>query len=142
MSGIVSKRAVHFKETRNKRVFEIAEDYTEMIFDLIENQGEARVRDIAREMGISHVSVLKSLKRLIRDGFLNKSAQVINLTAKGKKMAVFSKKKHLILSEFLLKLGVPEHIVATDVEGIEHHISSATLAAIEGHMKAVFPDSQ
>lgn len=131
----ISERAMHFRETRGKRVFEIAEDYTELIYDLIESRGEARVCDIAREMGISHVSVLKTIKRLVRDGFLNKNSQAIDLTPMGKKTAIFSKKKHLVLSQFLLKLGVPEHIVATDVEGIEHHISRTTLEAIDAHMK-------
>jgi DtxR family transcriptional regulator, manganese transport regulator len=134
-----SERAEHFKETRNIRLIEIAEDYTELINDLIESRGHARVSDIAREMGISHVSVLKTIKRLIRDGYLRKNTDgLIELTSVGKEMAVYSKKKHLLLSEFLLKLGVPEHTVATDVEGIEHHISSCTLAAIEAHMKACF----
>jgi DtxR family manganese transport transcriptional regulator len=50
-------------------------------------------------------------------------------------MAVHSKKKHLILSEFLMMLGVPDHILKTDVEGIEHHISISTLEALERHMR-------
>lgn len=136
-------RAVHFKETRNKRLFEIAEDYTELIADLIEAHGQVRVCDISREMGISHVSVLKTIKRLIRDGYVQKvSHKFIDLTPKGMEMALFSKKKHRVLSEFLFKLGVPEYILATDVEGIEHHISSTTLSAIEAHMKTVFRDSK
>lgn len=132
-----SKRAMHFKETRRQRLCEVAEDYTELIADLIESQGQARICDMAREMGISHVSVLKTVKKLIRDGYLVKnSQQLIELTEKGKEMAAFSKRKHLILSAFLLKLGVPENIVATDVEGIEHHISATTLEAIENYLKA------
>jgi DtxR family manganese transport transcriptional regulator len=130
-----SQRAAHFKETRIQRHSEIAEDYTELIADLIQLHGQARVCDIAREMGISHVSVLKTLRRLIRDGYVVKEDNQIDLTAKGREMAAFSKKKHLILSEFLLKLGVPEAIAATDVEGIEHHISGTTLEAIEAHMR-------
>lgn len=130
-----SKRAAHFKETRNNRHNEIAEDYTELIADFIDSAGQVRVCDIAREMGISHVSVLKTIRKLIRDGYIKKGASDIELTPKGKELADFSKKKHLILSDFLLKLGVPEHIVATDVEGIEHHISYITLDAIEAYMK-------
>jgi DtxR family manganese transport transcriptional regulator len=129
-----SSRAVHFKETRLQRLVEIAEDYTELIGDLIQMQGQARVCDIAREMGISHVSVLKTLKKLIRDGYILKEEHQIHLTSKGQQMAAFSKKKHLVLSQFLIKLGVPEEIVATDVEGFEHHISVITLEAIEAHM--------
>lgn len=134
------ERAAHFKEARTNRHFEIAEDYTELIADLIENQGNVRICDIAREMGISHVSVLRTIKRLVRDGYLVKdTTRCIELTQKGRAMAIFSKKKHLILTEFLLNLGIPEHIVATDVEGIEHHISSTTLEAIAAHVRQQFP---
>lgn len=130
-----SDRAEHFKETRNNRQNEIAEDYTELIDDLVKNSGQARVCDISREMGISHVSVLKTLRKLKRDGYIKEDSQSIELTSKGIEMAAFSKKKHMILSKFLSKLGVPDHIAATDVEGIEHHISSITLNAIDTFMK-------
>jgi DtxR family manganese transport transcriptional regulator len=126
-----SARATHFKEARMQRLAEIAEDYTELIADLIATDGQARVYAIAREMGISHVSVLKSVKRLIRDGYLLREENLITLTPKGKELAAFSKRKHDVLSAFLSKLGVPEAIAASDVEGIEHHISPPTLAAIE-----------
>lgn len=131
-----NERALYFREARNNRLSEIAEDYTELIADLIEIQGQVRVCDIAKAMGISHVSVLKTIKRLIRDGYLAKIPDKhIELTPQGKQMAIFSKKKHRILSTFLLQLGVPEHIVAIDVEGIEHHISPTTLNAIVTHMQ-------
>lgn len=111
------------------------EDYTELIADLIAHRGKARVCDIARELGISHVSVLKTLNRLIKEGFLTKdSHQVLHLTEEGKQMAALSKKKHLILFEFLKYLGVPEEVAATDVEGMEHHISPMTLKAIETYL--------
>lgn len=130
-------RAMHFQETRSKRLFEISEDYTELINELIENCGKARVCDIAREMGVSHVSVIRTIKRLCRDGYLQKDSHLIELTPKGKELAIFSKQKHLILTEFLLKLGVPASVVATDVEGIEHFISPITLEAIRSHMKTL-----
>ncbi|MBN9377170.1 MAG: hypothetical protein BGO14_04685 [Chlamydiales bacterium 38-26] len=132
-----NKRAEYFKETRLQRHLEVAEDYTELIADLIEAKGRARVCDIAREMGISHVSVIKTIHKLIRDGYLKKDEQqTILLTDQGRKMAAFSKKKHHILFEFLKNIGVEEEIAAADVEGIEHHISLKTLEALETHMKA------
>ncbi len=133
-----SERAIHFKKARLQRQRELAEDYTEMIADLIALQGKVRVCDIAREMGISHVSVLKTIKRLTRDGYLMRDLHpLIDLTEKGKEMASFSKKKHLILSHFLRKLGISENIVATDVEGIEHYISPETLHALEEHLQTL-----
>jgi DtxR family transcriptional regulator, manganese transport regulator len=134
--AVSSARAIHFQEKRKQHLLEVAEDYTELIADLIESQGKARVCDLAREMGISHVSVLKTLNKLIRDGYVIKTKQQsIELTPKGKELALFSKKKHTILFEFLHKIGVPEEIAAIDVEGIEHHISLTTLNAIESHLR-------
>ena len=136
------ERVSHFKGARKNRLSEIAEDYTELIADLTEAQGQVRVCDIAKAMGISHVSVLKTIRRLIRDGYLAKlSDKHFVLTPQGKQMAVFSKTKHRILSTFLLRLGVPEHIAAIDVEGIEHHISPTTLNAIVAHMQT-WPDDE
>ena len=131
-----SPRAIHFKKARLQRLSELIEDYTEMIADLIEAQGGARVCDIAREMGISHVSVLKNIKKLIRAGYLIEDKKpFIELTQKGQEIAAFSKKKHMILANFLRHLGLPEYIIASDVEGLEHHVSQATLQAIEAHLQ-------
>ncbi len=130
-----SKRSEYFKETRANRLFQIIEDYTELVADLIEVHGSVKVCDLAREMGVSHVSVLKTVKRLVRDGYLSYGeARCIELTLKGRETAAFSKKKHLILTEFLQSIGVPEDVVATDVEGIEHYISPTTLEALITHM--------
>jgi DtxR family manganese transport transcriptional regulator len=131
------ERAIPFKATRNNRLNEVTEDYTELIDSLVESQSEARVCDIARELGVSHVSVLKTLKRLTRDGYLKDSSR-IELTEKGKQTGQFARRKHQILKEFLLKLGVPESIVDIDVEGIEHYISQTTLEAIHAYVKNHF----
>jgi len=131
----ISARSEHFKKIRARRTLAIAEDYTELVADLIETKGNVKVCDIAQNMGVSHVSVLRTLKRLVRDGYLTYDAlRCIELTQKGKEVAVFSKQKHLVLTEFFLRLGVPGHIVATDVEGIEHYISPTTLEALIAHM--------
>jgi DtxR family transcriptional regulator, manganese transport regulator len=132
----ICRKPEHFKEIRAHRLLTIAEDYTELIADLIANKGHVRVCDIARDMGVSHVSVLKTIKRLVRDGYITYNAtQSFELTQKGQETAAFSKKKHLILTEFFLHLGIPECIVAKDVEGIEHYVSAATLDAIITFLK-------
>ncbi len=131
-------RAFHFKKTRTQHIYEVAEDYTEMIADLVTLHGKVRICDLAKEMGVSHVNVIKIIKKLIRDGYLVDNIHpAIELTPKGRDMASYSKKKHLILSKFLIKLGVPEQIAAGDVEGIEHHISPETLQALESHLKTL-----
>ena len=130
------ERTLHFKQARNNRLCEIAEDYTELISDLIASQGTVRICDIAKVLGVSHVTVLKTIKKLIRDGYITKILDKhIELTPKGRETAEFSKKKHQVLFSFLLKLGVPEDIAAIDVEGIEHYISPTTLNALLSHMQ-------
>lgn len=134
----MEQRALHFKICRQKRHIELAEDYTEMIADYLEEKGAIRVCEIAKEMGVSHVSVLKSIKKLKRDGLLIENHQSIALTQKGKEMAAFSKRKHQILTNFLLLLGVSDAIAAVDVEGIEHHVSPETLVAIEAFLQKYY----
>ncbi len=126
------KRSHPFIATRQHHLKESAEDYTELIADLIESKGEARTCEVARHLGISHVTALKTLQRLEKEGYLTTARhKPIYLTAKGKKLAADSKKRHEILLQFLLSIGVSEETARIDAEGMEHHISSQTLKAIE-----------
>lgn len=130
-----TKRAKPFIATREHHLKEAAEDYTELIADLIENQGEARTCEVARHLGVSHVTALRTLQRLQKEGYVETSRQKpITLTAKGKKLAAYSKQRHEILLKFLISIGVPEQVAEIDVEGMEHHISPPTLKAMEKHL--------
>ena len=129
-------KAKQFKVLRKQHSLESAEDYTELIHELIEESGEARTGKIAKELGISHVTALRTIKRLQQQGYVNTSRQKpVELTAKGKKLALYSKKRHEILLEFLIKLGVPKKVADIDVEGIEHHVSKITLDRIKEFLK-------
>ena len=54
----------------------------------------------------------------------------IFLTDTGKKLAASSRERHTLVHSFLVALGVPEDVAEEDVEGIEHHVSEETLAAM------------
>src|SRR5262245_15358270 len=60
----VTAKADHHRRTRRAHASEIAEDYVEMIADLIDGAGEARVVDLARGLGVSHVTVVRTVSRL------------------------------------------------------------------------------
>ena len=125
-----------FFQVRNARHTEIAEDYTEMIADLIKDTGEARVVDLAERFGVTSPTVNSIIRRLVRDGFVeSKPYRSIFLTDKGKKLAEFSKKRHEIVFKFLIALGVDLEIAKNDAEGIEHHVSSETLKVFEKFVK-------
>lgn len=123
---------------REQHQKESAEDYTELIEDLIQQKGEARTCEIARHMNISHVSAVKALRRLQREGYLETTPhQPVVLTEKGKSLAAYSKARHVFLIEFFTYLGVPDEIVSKDVEGMEHHISEETMNALKNHLKKI-----
>jgi DtxR family manganese transport transcriptional regulator len=54
------------RRTRQEHSEETAQDYVEMIAELIETTGEARVIDLARRLGVTHVTVSRTLQRLRR----------------------------------------------------------------------------
>ncbi len=111
---------------------ETAEDYVEAISDLTAEHGEARAVDLARRLGVSHVTVIRTVARLRRDGYVStRPYRSIFLTERGARLAEESRGRHEIVFAFLLALGVPERIAQTDAEGIEHHVSPETLAAFK-----------
>lgn len=131
-----SVRAKPFIETRNHHLSELAEDYVEIISDLILLKGEARVSDISEYLGVSHVTVVRTIERLKKKGYLHSAHhQPVTLTDEGRKLAMFSKERHLFLLKYLTSLGVPEEVAAIDVEGMEHHISQITMDAFRHHLK-------
>ena len=131
-----SSNSDRFFQVRNARHTEIAEDYTEMIADLIKDTGEARVVDLAERFGVTSPTVNSIIRRLVRDGFVeSKPYRSIFLTDKGKKLAEFSKRRHEIVFNFLIALGVDLEIAKNDAEGIEHHVSSETLKVFEKFVK-------
>lgn len=131
-------RSTVFQSNRLHRSLVIAEDYTELIADLIADKGEARIRDISNEMGVSHVTALRTVRRLQTEGYLTAEPHTsIVLTKKGQKLAADSKKRHEVLFRFLVAIGVPEDIAHIDAEGIEHFLSSQTFQALQKQLALV-----
>lgn len=126
-----STTAARFKRAREDAALELAADYLELIEDLIAEFGEARATDLATRMGVSHVTISKALQRLARDGYVRyRPYRSIFLTDEGKRIAKAAREKHVTMLSFLLKIGVPPDIAEQDAEGMEHHVSPETLAAI------------
>ena len=121
-----------FLKVRNAHKSENTEDYLELINDLINNNGEARIVEIANKLNVAQATANKTIKRLHSQGFIDKQPyRSIFLTEKGQKIAVSSKKRHEIVYKFLINLGVSKKIALADSEGIEHHVSKKTLDKME-----------
>ena len=118
-----------FSKVRNAHKTENTEDYLELIGDLLNNTGEAGIVDIAHKLGITQATANKTVKRLQLQGYIKKEPyRSIFLTLKGQKIASKSKKRHKIVYDFLINLGLSKKISQIDSEGIEHHVSKETLS--------------
>jgi DtxR family manganese transport transcriptional regulator len=125
-----------FRRSRRDRASETAQDYVEAIADLTASVGEARVVDLARRLGVTHVTVNRTLARLQQAGYVNtKPYRAIFLTNAGHRLAGECKRRHETVVAFLRSLGVPEKAAEMDAEGIEHHVSPETLAVFERRLK-------
>ena len=128
--------AESFHRSRRDRAGEIAQDYVEAIADLSAAVGEARVTDLARRLGVTHVTVNRTLARLRSAGYVNtKPYRAIFLTDAGRRLATESKRRHETVVAFLQLLGISKKAAELDAEGIEHHVSPETLAAFERQLK-------
>jgi DtxR family transcriptional regulator, manganese transport regulator len=120
-----------FDRTRRDHRDENSEDYVEMILGLQEERGEARVVVLAERLGVSPVTVTKTVQRLVRQGLVKTEPyRAIFLTDKGTQMAVAARERHEVVLAFLEALGVSHETAQHDSEGIEHHVSEETLAAM------------
>jgi len=121
-----------FKKVRDAHKTENTEDYLEIIADLLNTKGEARIVDIANKLDIAQATANKTIQRLQNQGFIKKEPyRSIFLTLKGQEVASVSKKRHIIVLTFLKNLGLDARTAEADAEGIEHHVSDKTLKKME-----------
>lgn len=125
-----SVSAEQHRRARAARAGELAQDYVEVIDDLIKERGEARVVDIAKALGVTHVTVTRTIVRLQKQGLVQTERyRSIFLSPEGALLAQRVRKRHAIVLDLLCALGVPEAIARVDAEGIEHHVSEETVRA-------------
>jgi DtxR family manganese transport transcriptional regulator len=135
-----------FAKVRADHETELTEDYLEALYELSVKhdpeferrfsqgcavQPRLRTRDLVEVFGVSQPTVTKTLDRLQRKGLIHRHPHsYVHLTEEGLALAKESHKRHRLVEAFLLKLGVPAGDAALDAEGIEHHLSYSTLAAM------------
>ena len=90
-----------------------------ILADLIRNAGEARAVDLAKHFGVTGPTVNSIIRRLVRDGLVvSKPYRSIFLTDKGQILADYCKKRHEIVYNFLIKIGVNSDTAKNDAEGM------------------------
>ena len=124
----IADSAAKFDRIRRAHQSEVAEDYVEMISELIESAGEARTVDLAARFGVTSPTVNAIIQRLQREDLVEtRPYRSIFLTDKGKALAEASQARHQIVRDFLVTIGVSAAVAEEDAEGVEHHVSDETL---------------
>jgi Mn-dependent DtxR family transcriptional regulator len=113
-----------------------AEDYLEMMLMLQEKHGYIRSIDIAEELGVKKPSVSYATKRLKENGYITMDKEsLITLTESGMEIALRMYKRHKLLTEYLITLGVDEETARTDACKIEHDLSEESFEALVRHVE-------
>jgi DtxR family manganese transport transcriptional regulator len=121
-------QARRFGKTRSAQSGALLEDYVELIADLLATSGEARPTDVARRLGVSHATAIKTISRLKREGLATgRPYRGVFLTETGQALAERMRARHRLVVNLLVALGVPTEVAEADAEGIEHYVSEATL---------------
>jgi Mn-dependent DtxR family transcriptional regulator len=108
-----------------------AEDYLERIHELIEAKGYARVVDIASSLKVRQASVTVMVQKLARAGYVQyEKYRGLVLTDEGRDVARKIQNRHATLSRFFSLFGLDDETQRLDIEGIEHHLSPATLQTL------------
>ena len=108
-----------------------AEDYLERIHELIEEKGYARVVDIASSLKVKQASVTSMVQKLGEAGYLKyEKYRGLILTKKGREVARKIRNRHETLSRFFSIFGLDAETQKRDIEGMEHHLSPATVEVL------------
>ena len=110
---------------------ESPEDYLEAILILSRELGNVRSIDVANYLEYSKPSVSVAMKRLRENGFvtLDEHGNLI-LTGSGLSIALKIYERHLVISQFLISIGVDEAIAKKDACRMEHVASEETVQQI------------
>ncbi len=115
---------------------ESAENYLETILILSKKLPVVRSVDIANELGFKKSSVSIAMKNLREKNHITVTdAGFIYLTDSGKSIAELIYERHQFISEWFIKLGVPENIAIEDACKIEHILSKESYDAMKNFVK-------
>ena len=99
-------QARRFGKARSAQASAVLEDYVELIADLLASSGEARPIDIARRLGVSHPTAVKSIARLKREGLATaRPYRGVFLTEAGHALAERVRARHRLVVALLLAVG-------------------------------------
>ena len=117
---------------------ESAENYLETILVLSQKGGQVRSIDVVNELEFSKPSVSIAMKNLRERGYIEIDEDGgITLTTKGRRIANTMYERHVMISDWLIFLGVDPKTAVRDACKIEHDISEKSFTAIKKHIEGL-----
>ena len=115
---------------------ESAENYLETILMLKKEKGAVRSIDIVHQMEFTKPSVSRAMALLRENGQITMDKEGwIELTDDGREIAERIYERHLLMTEWLIALGVSPDVAAEDACRIEHDISEETFRQLKAHIQ-------
>ena len=115
---------------------ESSENYLETILILSQNGNKVRSVDIAERLNYTKPSVSVAMKKLRTEGHIEIENGFIVLTESGRKIAESMYERHVVISDWLIFLGVDKQVAVDDACRMEHYISEQSFLAIKEHIEA------
>lgn len=113
---------------------ESGEMYLETILIISKKKNNVRAIDVVKNMGVSKPAVSKALSRYKEEDMLKIDPMGnIFLTDMGLSIAEKIYNRHVMLTSFLMRLGVDEKTASADACKIEHVISDKSFEALKRH---------
>jgi len=104
------------------------EDYLRAVYEIIEQKGYARIKDISRDLEVRPSTVVEMMRKLHDRGFVvYEKYGGITLTLQGRNVAEAVKMRHDTFKKFLEIILVPEDVAAKDAHVLEHRLDSKTI---------------
>ncbi|MFQ5758240.1 MAG: metal-dependent transcriptional regulator [Candidatus Bathyarchaeia archaeon] len=105
-----------------------SEDYLRGLYEIIERKGYARMKDIARELGVQPSSAVEMMKKLDRKGLvMYEKYGGITLTSEGEEIAMAIRERHETFKKLLEIILVPNDIASKDAHVLEHRLDPKTI---------------
>lgn len=99
-------RSVHNEKNEQEIRTDRMKDYLEVIYELIQHMGYATTADISKYLSVSSPSVTKMVMKLDENHYLiYDKYRGLRLTEAGTRIAQNIQEKHLLVAEFLKKMG-------------------------------------
>lgn len=121
-----------------KPLSERAEDYLRGTYEVVERKGYARIRDIAKELGVQPSTAVEMMKKLNREELVvYEKYGGVTLTSRGRKTAEIIKKRRETFMKLLEIILVPRDIALKDAHLLEHQLDPRTVLQFTRFMEFI-----